>query len=72
LIQSANSPGKIGLLAHRTRDLQRLIGDLEGEDFFLLSLQPCHGIDPFRFADASRYQDRLFHIVIPDRRDVLS
>src|SRR5262249_52169005 len=45
LIQSANPKGKIGLVA--TRDLQRFIGDVEGEDLFLFSRQDGHHTDPF-------------------------
>src|SRR5262249_2614837 len=45
LIQSANPKGKVGLVA--TRDLQRFIGDVEGEDLFLFSRQDGHHTDPF-------------------------
>src|ERR1700756_5067077 len=47
LLKSANPPGKVGLLAHRTRDLQRFIGHVKGEDLFLFSFQGGHSIDPF-------------------------
>jgi hypothetical protein len=47
LIQSANAKGEVHLAARRARDLQRFIGDVEGEDRFLFSLQERHDIDPF-------------------------
>ena len=58
LIQSANPPGKIGPV--RARDLQRFIGDVEGEDFFF-SPQSVHGSDPFRFVTSMRFRIALFH-----------
>jgi hypothetical protein len=45
LLKSANPPGKVGLFA--TRDLQRFIGYVEGEDLFLFSFQGGHSINPF-------------------------
>jgi hypothetical protein len=38
----------VGLVA--PRDLQRFIGDVEGENLFLFRLQRGHGTDPSRFA----------------------
>src|SRR5215469_3185872 len=59
LLESANPKSKVSPVANCTRDLQRFIGKVEGEDLFLFSLQVGHGIDPFRFAYARRGQ-RLY------------
>jgi hypothetical protein len=58
LIQSANPKGKVCLVA--PRDLQRFIGDVEGENLFRVSFQGGHSIDPFRFAYARRDQNCIF------------
>jgi hypothetical protein len=57
LIQSANPPGKIGPV--RTRDLQRFIGDVEGEDLFFFNPQCVHCSDPFRFVTTALFHEQL-------------
>src|SRR3974390_2860238 len=54
LIQSANPPSEVRFVA--PRHLQRLIRNVDGEDFFFFSvrLQSVHVVDPFPLTAASR------------------
>jgi len=60
LIQSANPPRKVGLVA--PGELQRFIGDIEGENLFLSS-QGGH----WRWSSSLRAEDRISWPEIPSR-----